>query len=94
MEETKDNDWLICKACGYKIRSKNLKDVCPACGVNKKFFEPFSDNVSQVRSILVFGFDVLYINIITLIFAIFAAVISAILGKLGGHLTEAILPGK
>ena len=40
---------LVCKACGYKIKSRNLKNVCPACGVDKKFFEPLNDNISPLR---------------------------------------------
>lgn len=192
MENIESNDWVICKACGYRMRYKNLKDVCPACGVNRKFFEPFTDNISQVRrsllelhvhpivvhfsvalsvllfltifisiftggrvsealygtstvisivlpffvlggllsgiidgiarfkkikrpvllnkiylSILflllsiailviirIFGYGTLSINILLLILAIFAAGSGTLLGKLGGPLTGAILPGK
>ncbi|MBN1298445.1 MAG: rubrerythrin [Actinobacteria bacterium] len=40
---------LVCKACGYKIRAENLKTVCPACGVDKKFFEQFTDKIPPKR---------------------------------------------
>ncbi len=192
MENKTGNTLLFCKACGYKIKSRNLKNVCPACGVNKKFFEPFDDNISPVRRkilelylhpivvhfsvaisiflflavlisfftsgkvstalygtsavmsvalpffiaagivsgiidgiarfkkvkrpmllnkiylsifflilaitiavlIQLFEFDILYINIILLILCFASAICGALLGKLGGYLTNAILPGK
>ncbi len=40
---------LRCKACGYIIKEKKLGDVCPACGVPKKSFEPYKDNISKNR---------------------------------------------
>jgi hypothetical protein len=40
---------LICKACGYKISSSRLREVCPACGVSSKFFESYKDNISTIR---------------------------------------------
>jgi len=192
MENITDNQLMVCKACGYKIKSGNLKTVCPACGVDKKFFVPFTDNISKARrtvlelhlhpvvvhfsvaiSIILFltilvsfftggqvsealrgtslvisialpffvaaglvsgiidgiarfkkvkrpallkkiylsmgflifsvalpvilqllSFDVLYIKVVLLILCFFSAIFGTILGKLGGHLTEAILPGK
>ena len=192
MENKTENTLLVCKACGYKIKSRNLKNVCPACGVDKKFFEPFNDNISPVRRkvlelhlhpilvhfsvaisiflffavfisfftggkviialyetsvvmsmalpffvasglvsgiidgvarfkkvkrpillnkiylsicfflltiailalIQVFAFDILYINIVLLVLCFFSAICGAVLGKLGGNLTDAILPGK
>lgn len=51
IEKTTD-DLLVCKACGYKIKAKKLKTVCPACSVDKKFFQPFNDNISPVRRTL------------------------------------------
>jgi rRNA maturation protein Nop10 len=38
-----------CKACGYITEEGKLKDVCPACGVPAKMFEPFTDPVSEKR---------------------------------------------
>lgn len=38
-----------CKACGYVTDQGNIKDVCPACGVPAKTFEPFKHPVSLKR---------------------------------------------
>jgi len=35
MENKTVNTLLVCKGGSYKIKSKNLKNVCPACGVDK-----------------------------------------------------------
>ena len=43
---------LKCRACGYIIKEDKLKDVCPACGLSKTVFEPYKDNVSRHRSII------------------------------------------
>ncbi len=43
---------LKCKACGYVIDEKKLGDVCPACGVPKKAFEPWTDDMSPRRRTL------------------------------------------
>ena len=34
---------IRCKACGYVTREGKIKDVCPACGVPAKMFEPYTD---------------------------------------------------
>lgn len=192
MEIKQNKEILVCKACGYKIKAEKLKDVCPACGVNKKFFEPFKDNISKKRRYLIelkahpilvhfpvavsillfiillinifaggkislalsqtavvlsivlpffviggtvsgiidgmvrfkklkrpllltkiylsicffalslaiiiiiqlFGFDELYISVLLIILSLSAAISGTMLGKLGGYLVEAILPGK
>jgi hypothetical protein len=192
MENKTNSDLMVCKACGYRIKSKKLKTACPACGVGKKFFIPFIDNISPLRRkilelhlhpiivhfsvaisiflffavlisfftsgkisialygtslvlsialpffvaaglfsgiidgvtrfkkvkrptllnkiylsvffllisvavlalVQVFKFDILYINILLLILCFASAVCGAALGKLGGNLTDAILPGK
>ncbi len=39
-----------CKACGYITTENKLKDVCPACGVPRKAFEPYKDPLSSKRS--------------------------------------------
>jgi uncharacterized membrane protein len=39
-----------CKACGYIMKQNKLKDVCPACGVPAKAFEPYKDPLSEKRS--------------------------------------------
>lgn len=46
MEEEK---LVICKVCGYIMKESDLKDVCPACGVQAKAFEPYKPKVSKER---------------------------------------------
>ncbi|PKN34673.1 MAG: hypothetical protein CVU61_07735 [Deltaproteobacteria bacterium HGW-Deltaproteobacteria-19] len=41
--------WLRCKACGFIAEEKELRDVCPACGVPRKMFEPYQHPVSESR---------------------------------------------
>jgi hypothetical protein len=38
-----------CKACGYVTAEGKIKDVCPACGVPAKMFEPYQDPVAEKR---------------------------------------------
>jgi uncharacterized membrane protein len=40
---------IRCKACGYITKEGNIKDVCPACGVPAKMFEPYTDPLSEKR---------------------------------------------
>lgn len=40
---------MRCKACGFVIDQKKIKDVCPACGVPAKMFEPYTDPLSLKR---------------------------------------------
>ena len=40
---------IRCKACGYVTKEGRIKDVCPACGVPAKMFEPYTDTISQKR---------------------------------------------
>ena len=40
---------IKCKACGYVTQEGRIKDVCPACGVPAKMFEPFTDPVAEKR---------------------------------------------
>ena len=40
---------IRCKACGYVTCENKIKDVCPACGVPAKMFEPYNDPVSEKR---------------------------------------------
>jgi hypothetical protein len=43
------NVLVRCKMCGYVMAEGALKDVCPACGVSRKLFEPFVDPVEPAR---------------------------------------------
>lgn len=38
-----------CKACGYVMEAGKLKDVCPACGMSYKVFEPYRERVALNR---------------------------------------------
>jgi hypothetical protein len=38
-----------CKLCGYVMEESQLGDVCPACGVASKVFEPYTDPVEPER---------------------------------------------
>lgn len=38
-----------CKACGYVMEADKLKDVCPACGMSSKVFEPYRERVALNR---------------------------------------------
>jgi len=38
-----------CKVCGYVMEADKLGDVCPACGVSRKVFEPYEDRVEPWR---------------------------------------------
>lgn len=42
-------DYVRCKACGYVTQKDKIKDVCPACGVAAKMFEPYTQPVSLER---------------------------------------------
>jgi hypothetical protein len=38
-----------CKPCGYVMEADKLKDVCPACGMPAKAFEPYRERVALNR---------------------------------------------
>ena len=38
-----------CKPCGYVMEASKLKDVCPACGMPAKAFEPYRERVALNR---------------------------------------------
>jgi rubredoxin len=41
-----------CRPCGYVMEADKLGDVCPACGLPRKVFEPYREKVSRNRLIL------------------------------------------
>jgi hypothetical protein len=43
---------LRCKACGYVVDARRVKDVCPACGVQRKAMEGWRDPVGRGRRLL------------------------------------------
>ncbi|MBV2246932.1 MAG: hypothetical protein KUL83_07195 [Lentimicrobium sp.] len=38
-----------CRPCGYVMEADKLGDVCPACGMPRKVFEPYREKVSKNR---------------------------------------------
>lgn len=40
---------IRCKACGFVMESDKLRDVCPACGMSYKVFEPYRERVALNR---------------------------------------------
>ncbi len=40
---------LRCRPCGFVIEADKLGDVCPACGMPRKVFEPYRERVSRNR---------------------------------------------
>src|SRR5512140_738494 len=45
-----------CGPCGFVMDAEKLGDVCPACGLPRKVFEPYRERVSRNRLILL-NFD-------------------------------------
>jgi hypothetical protein len=45
-----------CRPCGFVIEADKLGDVCPACGLPRKVFEPYRERVSRNR-LLLLNFD-------------------------------------
>jgi len=41
-----------CKACGYVMKQSRLGDVCPACALAAKVFQPHEDRISPRRSFI------------------------------------------
>ena len=41
-----------CRPCGYVMEADKLGDVCPACGLPRKVFEPYRERVSLNRLLL------------------------------------------
>lgn len=42
-------DLSRCKVCGYVMPTNKIPAVCPACGVDKKVFEPYTQKMSEAR---------------------------------------------
>jgi rubredoxin len=45
-----------CRPCGYVMEADKLGDVCPACGLPRKVFEPYRERVSRNR-LMILNFD-------------------------------------
>jgi len=50
------SELVRCRPCGYVMRADKLGDVCPACGLPRKVFEPYREKVSGNR-LLVLNLD-------------------------------------
>ncbi|MBP2627565.1 MAG: hypothetical protein H6Q68_2276 [Firmicutes bacterium] len=44
--------YIRCKVCGYIMDESHLKDLCPACGLPKTVFEPYTKKISQQRKFI------------------------------------------
>ena len=44
-----DEELVRCRPCGYVMKSSDLGDVCPACGLPRNVFEPYRERVSANR---------------------------------------------
>lgn len=43
------SELVRCRPCGYVMEADKLGDVCPACGMPRKVFEPYREKVSSNR---------------------------------------------
>lgn len=43
------SELVRCRPCGYVMEADKLGDVCPACGMPRKVFEPYRERVSSNR---------------------------------------------
>jgi len=44
---------IRCKACGYVMNESHLKDLCPACGLPKTVFEPYTKKIAARRKFVI-----------------------------------------
>lgn len=44
--------YIRCRACGYVMDEAHLKDSCPACGLPKTVFEPYTKKIAPRRKFL------------------------------------------
>ena len=44
--------YVRCKVCGYVMEESELKDLCPACGLPKTVFEPYTKKISPQRKFI------------------------------------------
>ena len=49
-------EYVSCRPCGFVMEAHKLGDVCPACGLPRKVFEPYRERVSPNR-LLLLNFD-------------------------------------
>lgn len=46
------SELVRCRPCGYVMEAGKLGDVCPACGLPRKVFEPYRERVSNNRLLM------------------------------------------
>lgn len=46
-------NYVRCKACGFIMDESHVKDVCPACGLPKTAFEPYTKKISPRRTFII-----------------------------------------
>ena len=44
--------YIRCKVCGYIMDESHLKDLCPACGLPKTVFEPYTKKIAPQRKFI------------------------------------------
>ena len=79
-----------CRPCGFVIEADKLGDVCPACGMPRKVFEPYRERVSRNRLVLL-NFDLHPIAIHLSQALVIAIPILAIVTNLFKHFQPEIL---
>jgi Rubrerythrin, rubredoxin-like domain len=45
-------EYVRCRPCGFVMEAHKLGDVCPACGLPRKVFEPYRERVSRNRLLI------------------------------------------
>ena len=79
-----------CRPCGFVMDADKLGDVCPACGLPRKVFEPYRERVSRNRLMLL-NFDLHPIVIHLSQAFVIAIPILAILTNLFSHFQTEML---
>jgi len=47
------SNFIKCKACGFIMDENHLTDLCPACGLPKTVFEPYTKKISPKRKFII-----------------------------------------
>jgi len=45
--------YVRCKACGFIMDENHVEDLCPACGLPKTVFEPYTKKISPRRTFII-----------------------------------------
>lgn len=84
-------EYSRCKACGYVIEARRVRDRCPACGAPAAQFEPYVERLGEKRlRILRLGVHPVIVHV-PQAFAAFLTLLCAALAVLGpGSLRDAL----